>query len=347
MCRHRHKNRYCYRLHPELAPDKGNRSESSNFRGKQAAAVEHEVESDNEHGGVNIVASSRINETDSIYDTGASHHFVPYKSLFSDIVQCSKPSKFDQAVGSKTLTHQGKAKLKIGNVTLKLRESIYLPESPSIIISAGRLERLSNIVADRDSSLLIQKQPNGRTVPIAKLIRKNDVYYIYALDTNSNINFSTVVAAPDVARIPYTSSAQRWHQRLGHVGQSILKVTARYVKGLEGIDLGELTTCETCHLSKAQRFVSREQRPIPHVPLDEIFVDTVGKITTATNGHQYAVIITDAKTRMRWAIITQSKDNIVQLLVEWIEFKNSHLGKRIRAIFRNGGTEFLRMKSHC
>lgn len=96
--------------------------------------------------------------------------------------------------------------------------------------------------------------------------------------------------------------------------------------------MSELSTCETFHLSKAQRFVSREPRPTPHSPLDEIFVDTVGKIAPAINSHQYAVIITDAKTRMRWAITTTSKDKIASLLIQWIEFQNSHFGKRTRAM---------------
>lgn len=79
---------------------------------------------------------------------------------------------------------------------------------------------------------------------------------------------------------------------------------------MNGINYSELTTWETCHLSKAQRFVSREPRPTPGEPLDEVFLDTVGKLTEAFNGHQHAVILTDAKTRMRWAITTSTKYEI-------------------------------------
>ena len=102
--------------------------------------------------------------------------------------------------------------------------------------------------------------------------------------------------------------------------------------------MSELSTCERCHLSKAQRFVSREPRPTPHSPSDEIFVETVGKIAPAINGHQYAVIITDAKTRMRWVIITKGKDEIANEFVNWIEYQSHQYGKRIRAVFRDGGS---------
>ncbi|KAI0994686.1 hypothetical protein K3495_g13495 [Podosphaera aphanis] len=38
-CRHRHKNRYFYRLHPELAPDRGDRTGNIKGEEKQAAAA--------------------------------------------------------------------------------------------------------------------------------------------------------------------------------------------------------------------------------------------------------------------------------------------------------------------
>ncbi|KAI0992595.1 hypothetical protein K3495_g15590, partial [Podosphaera aphanis] len=106
-------------------------------------------------------------------------------------------------------------------------------------------------------------------------------------------------------------------------------------------------TCETCHLSKAQRYVSREPRPVPLDPLDEVFVDTVGKLTTAINGHQYAVIITDAKTRMRWAITTSTKDQIAPQLVKWIENQSHQFGKKVRTIFKDGGSEFFGIRKYC
>lgn len=88
-----------------------------------------------------------------------------------------------------------------------------------------------------------------------------------------------------VGKFPRISSAQRWHQRPGHVGQGILKKTGQCSTGLEGIVLSDIATCESCHLSKAQRIISGEPRPTPGEPLDEVFVDTVGKLPTAINAH--------------------------------------------------------------
>ncbi|KAI1005676.1 hypothetical protein K3495_g2541 [Podosphaera aphanis] len=186
------------------------------------------------------------------------------------------------------------------------------------------------------------KKPNRQ---VARLVPK-DVFHTHPLNHRKATIPSPTIAAPSIARTP-RANAQRWHQKLGHIGQNILKKTAECSKGLEGINMNDLTTCETCHLSKAQRFVSRELRLTPNDPLDEIFIDTIGKTTAATDGQQYAVIITDAKSRMRWAIITKTKDQIAPLLIQWIEAQNHQYGKRVRAIFRDGGTEFFRIEDHC
>lgn len=83
--------------------------------------------------------------------------------------------------------------------------------------------------------------------------------------------------------------------------------------------VSDLGTCETCHLSKAQRFVSREPRPTPGESLDKVFIDTIGKLTQALNGRQRLVILTDAKTRMRCVLSTKVKDEIASQLTKWIE----------------------------
>lgn len=114
-----------------------------------------------------------------------------------------------------------------------------------------------------------------------------------------------------------------------------LKENCRMLQRFEVINMSYLTTCETSNWSKAQRFVSREPRLNPNEPPDEIFIETVGKITTAINGLQYAVIITDTKTRMRWAIISKTKDQIAPLLTQWTEAQNHQYGKRVQTIFRD------------
>lgn len=287
-------------------------------------------------------ASSKFNKFSVIYDTVASHHFIPVRSMFDNLSKRHQPFHFDQAVGISSLNQQGTARVKYGNHTLILQDALYSPKSSSGIISAGRLQRLANIFPDYKNKMLIRLMNGKPDEPIARLSLYNDVYYIRPLYT-AELN-NTNNAALGVARIPTTESIQRWHQRLGHIGQPILKRTKDLSLGLEGIDTSELKTCETCHLSKAQRFVSREPRPMPKHPLDEVFIVTVGKLVPSTDSLQYATIITGAKTRMRWVLTTTTKDQITLTLVNWVQSMHHQYDRRVRTIFGDGGSEFIKIK---
>lgn len=351
QCKHKHKNKNCFKQHPELR--KQNKRRNAKGKAKFSAAQDsEESESDlddsNEDFSINAVAkaSSIRMKNRLLYDTGASHHFVNCKSDFLTLKKLSKPFEFDQAVGKSKLLYRGICRLLVGNLTLDLKNAFYSPDSSCNIVSAVKLKEEHGIVAACNNEVLVSLRDDNPRKPVGKLKSVEGVLFIQPCCSTPKIEKPPIVA-PGVARIPHTSSAQRWHERLGHIGQKLLKETMRHAIGLEGVDLSELTTCETCHLSKAQRYISREPRPIPNEPLDEVFVDSVGKIAAALNGVQYAVILTDAKTRMRWIIVTKGKDEIADHLVKWIEHQHHQFGKRVRAIFRDGGSEFMRMKEYC
>lgn len=210
-----------------------------------------------------------------------------------------------------------------------------------------RLKKEHGVVAaDRNEPLILTKE-NFPDKPIARLTPLEGVLFIENTNAGQNIQVSKYKAAPGVERVPKVTSAQRWRQRLGHVGQGILKKTAQFCVGIEGIDVSELSTCETCHLSKAQKYLSIEPRPVPGESLDEIFIETIRKLPTSLNGMQYTVVLTEAKTRMRWIITTNGKDEIPSELVKWIDYQYNQYEKRIRIVFRDGGTEYLRIKKYC
>lgn len=110
--------------------------------------------------------------------------------------------------------------LRIGNYTLKLTKSLFSPDSSCNNISAGRLQRLSNVFADHKNSVLVEKNEFSRDRFAARLTRKNDVYYVQPLEQNSINTYP--IKASGVARITSTGSAQRWHQRLGYTGRNFL-----------------------------------------------------------------------------------------------------------------------------
>ncbi|KAI1004334.1 hypothetical protein K3495_g3876 [Podosphaera aphanis] len=193
-CRHNHLNRDCFRLHPELATGpKGERWRANRELAHRRGRGNHVAET-----GGRARAETDNDDSDGI------------------------------VVAART---RRVAICKIGDITFKLENALYSPNSSCIIISAGRLQRRGSIIANQHMSLLSRKRED-RCTPIASLVRRNDVYYIESLSSHFTNQPPAPIMAPGVARKPKTSSAQRWHQRLGHTGQKILKKTAQCSKGL-------------------------------------------------------------------------------------------------------------------
>ncbi|KAI0992492.1 hypothetical protein K3495_g15693 [Podosphaera aphanis] len=168
------------------------------------------------------ISSASLDKNPLLYDTGASHHFVRSKHDFLTLAKLRKSFKFDQAIGTSVLTHQGTSCVRIGNEILELKESLYSPNSTCTIIFAGRLKEQHGIVAASANELLVKMENNQ---PVARLVAIENVLFIKPLRERERATFSSNIVAPGVARVPQITNAHRWHQRLGHTGQQILKKT--------------------------------------------------------------------------------------------------------------------------
>lgn len=185
-------------------------------------------ESDTSCEGLNLSKVARISsavkcKSTFLYDTGASHDFARDIKDFVTIQKLSKPFRFDQAIGNSVLTQQGTIRAKIGALILDLTQTLYSPDSSCNIISAVRLKREHKIVAAVENKLLVKVSDNRPDIPIARLVDKDGVLFIKPLKTTKHESLSRNIAAPGIARLPLVTNAQRWHQRLGHIGQQILK----------------------------------------------------------------------------------------------------------------------------
>jgi len=102
-----------------------------------------------------------------------------------------------------------------------------------------------------------------------------------------------------------------WHLRLGHRSIQDIRKTAGAVISMK-LDDPDPTSdfqCHACELSKSHLQINRALRKVPDSALDEISIDVVGPITSiGFNGHRYATLITDRKSRVRWGSTHKTKN---------------------------------------
>jgi hypothetical protein len=373
-----HKNKRCWKKYPDQRPenqerannkdeDKDKRSKDSKKdrgrskskgkgKSKGAAATPQEDTSsssdevsDLSSAALPLVMSAKSSDYGSdfrltndsiIYDTGSSRHFIRKKSLFDNLTKLDDKFHFSQAVSEASLSYEGTAILQLGNYRIKLRKALYSPRSTCSLLSAGRLQRIGGVY--QEGAYLV-KRKNGDTKKIARLVPIHDVLIIRPLINEAHKaqpdSAPLTITAPAVTRLSATTDAQRWHQRLGHVGAKILSKTKALSRGLENVDTTELALCRTCHLSKAQRTVSRDPRPLPSSPLDEVFIDVVGPVEYSVQANRWATVVTDAKTRYRWAFGAPDKSSISIQISQLIRQQQHQYGKIVKLIFSDGGTE--------
>lgn len=170
QCRHRHKNKECFKQHPELARKSKRRGKGKKIAASVAVNDEDSDESDDSDGlyvsKVTKVATASLQNNPLLYDTGALHHFIRSKKDFIFLQNLSKPFKFEQAVGKSVLTQKGNCRISIGQSTLELSDALFSPDSSCNILSAVKLKKEHGIVAANENELLVRKSDN---TPVARL----------------------------------------------------------------------------------------------------------------------------------------------------------------------------------
>ncbi|KAI0991540.1 hypothetical protein K3495_g16647, partial [Podosphaera aphanis] len=148
-CYHsKHKNKNCFKQHPELRRkfrENGSAKAASGLKDKVGEGEDYDSDGQFDLGTIARAGASLKNRL--LYDTGASHHFMRRRDDFLNIEKLAKPFEFDQAVGNSSLTHKGTCRLRIGNLSLDLRNALHSPKSACDIVSAVRLMRDHGIVA--------------------------------------------------------------------------------------------------------------------------------------------------------------------------------------------------------
>ena len=369
---HVHTNADCYRKHPDKAPkswvnkQKGkdkdkkksqekDKSRSKNKSKRKGAAAIRPISSSSSSSsdsgsnysfGGAAIAAAGIQKSDTIvWDSGTSYHFFNNRSWFTDLKLLDKPIRFSQAIGQSTVTHSGNVRVTIvykgkeSNITLQ--NVLYSPNSDHNLISAETLWLKCKVHLDRPSSCILR---NGKK--IGKIQSTHNVLILQGATINLPKGSSAAGAAVDrdmscPAFAMPKADTTRWHQRLGHVGNKILSATKALVPGLEQIDTSMLKHCEPCKLARSQRVVSRTPRPAPQSSLDEVHMDVVGPIHPPDIfGCKYILMITDAKSRRRWAICCKLKSHVPQLVKQWTTKTFNQYRKMVKIWFSDRGGEF-------
>ncbi|MDB5911072.1 MAG: hypothetical protein JWP34_5189 [Massilia sp.] len=158
----------------------------------------------------------------------------------------------------------------------------------------------------------------------------------FILETRDRVEecYSTETADLDLAL---------WHARLGHVGKSAIKNTAKATKGIrtsENIS-SEPLICEPCELGRSLRYTPKPGRPLPAHAGEEWHLDSVQIGYPGGQGEMWAILFTEAKYGYRKTATFNSKGEGSSAVLSFLRNAARQWTIPVKRIQVDGGWELV------
>nr|GEY49908.1 retrovirus-related Pol polyprotein from transposon TNT 1-94 [Tanacetum cinerariifolium] len=160
-----------------------------------------------------------------------------------------------------------------------------------------------------------------------------DLYLITLQDINS---FNLICLMAKVT----SSEAWLWHRCFSHLNFDTINLLSKndIVVGLPKLKFVKDHLCYSCELEKAKR----KRR------LQLLHMDLCGPMRVASiNGKRYVLVIVDDYSRYTWTHFLKSKEETLEVLINFLKLIQRGLQAQVRIIQTDKGTEFLNQTLHA
>ena len=261
-------------------------------------------------------------------DTGASGHM--------EQPGMNSPSIFNTCTNKQIIVGNGTTIPVIGqgNKTLpppfpplKLNNILYAPNLIKNLISIRRLTT--------DNLLSIEFDPFGFLVKDLKtkepILRCNSSGDLYPLTTN-------FIKPPSKPTTLAAVTQDRWHQRLGHPGNSLL----HSLKSSSFIDFSKPnnTLCKSCVFGKSVKLPFIDSMNKTHLPFDIIHSDLWTSSVLSTGGHRYYILFLDDLTDFLWTYPLTNKSQVYNTFTNFHNHIHTQFERKIKQFQCDNGTEY-------
>lgn len=279
-------------------------------------------------------ASSDIEKSQWICDSGASVHMSSERNLFTNLQEVNKPM-FVRIANDKLITVAGKGTIEIQvfanyqwqNKTMT--DVLYIPELSRNLFSVGAMtdknftyHSYKNHCEFRDS----QKQV------VCVGYRKNNLWIMkFRMKPQQECHVSTI-----------NNSLKLWHDRLGHVNCHYIKKTSELVSDLK-ITEKEPFFCESCQFGKQSK-VSHKNLSVKRAekPGFMIHSDVCGPMNIPSpSGTKYFVLFKDDCSGYRTVYFLKHKSEVLSKFVEYKTLVENQTGNKIRVFKSDRGGEYI------
>nr|GEW94937.1 retrovirus-related Pol polyprotein from transposon TNT 1-94 [Tanacetum cinerariifolium] len=220
-----------------------------------------------------------------------------------------------------------------GNVTIN--RVYYVEGLNHNLFSVGQFCDADLEVAFRKSTCFV-RDLQGNDLLIRN--RGSDLYTISLQESTSLTPLCVMAKATP-------TQAWLWHRTLSHLNFDYINLLSKkdIMIGLPKLKYDKDQLCSSCELSKAKRS-SFKLKAVPSSKgrLNLLHMDLCGPMQVASiNGKKYILVIVDDYSRYTWTLFLRSKDEILEVLKDFLTMIQRNLQALVINVRTDRGTEFL------
>jgi histone deacetylase 1/2 len=203
----------------------------------------------------------------------------------------------------------------------------------NILVSPSLVKNLISVRAfTRDNNVSVEFDPFGfsiKDLPTRmEMLRCNSAGSLYPFRPTS-----------DQALLSSSStSADLWHQRLGHPGRDTFNRTVRQFEFQ--CTKTEDHSCRSCKLGKHTRLPFQSSDSVSFVPFQLVHGDVWTSPVSSNNGFKFYLVLIDACTHYVWTFPLRAKSEVSQCLLQFHAYVLTQFQLPLIAFQTDNGKEF-------
>ncbi|PLW10729.1 hypothetical protein PCANC_21287, partial [Puccinia coronata f. sp. avenae] len=229
-----------------------------------------------------------------------------------------------EATNEMTATHRGTARVQVGNLTITLKDALYVPKLSTNLISFAAMVKESAILKGVGNFVEIELNGNHHV----SVVTGKGIFELHDAHPAQQMALVTT-SSSDI------SPLAKWHARFGHAS------TARVKTAVGGQLLGGMLTCDVCLKGKMTKSPFQGHFHPTSASLKVFHGDLIGPISPATNGGcQYFLTLVDQHTGFIHVSLLKEKSDATSEIVKYKNLYEKQTGNSIKKLVTDGGGEF-------
>lgn len=273
-----------------------------------------------------------------IVDSGASQHMTSRKEWFSELKEIAS-GKYVRVASNDKLPIHGHGSIRasmwngVGWNECVLENVQYVPGLGPNLFSTGTATSRGYVMIERQNDCEL-RHPDGTVAVIGIKDNLNQYRLGFRLKNEAVANSATV------------TSLRRWHERLGHLGVSMVKSMVKHnvVDGVSFSDENKFF-CGDCAVGKMHRVSHPSANERECQPGERFHADICGPMNvTSVGGYKYLLVFKDEATSFRHVHFLVHKSDVSSKIGDHLAAVEVVTGRRVKSIRTDNGLEFVNEK---